>query len=165
LSLFGALEGGTDDQVGIGRECHAFRNVTLLHVMFSDFDLVKFSIPFGGTTMNSDSADSDRTPHAAADQTGRPGKRMLWYTCDDGGEGVTTYTYEIGEEPWQFTFTHDAAKGVYVLAKADGTIERFRDNPARHLVVERDPVTGELRPAVKRGQPTYIYLCREQREP
>jgi hypothetical protein len=134
------------------------------HVTFSDFDLFNLPMPFGGTSMNFDSLDSDRTPHAA-DQTGRPGKRMLWYTCDDGGEGVTTYTYEIGEEPWQFTFTHDAAKGVYVLAKSDGTIERFRDNPARHLVVERDPVTGELRPAVKRGQPSYIYLCREQREP
>ena len=114
--------------------------------------------------MNFDSPDSDRPHHAAAQNCG-PGKRMLWYTCDDGGEGITTYTYGIGEEPWQFTFTHDAAKGVYVLAKADGTTERFRDNPARHLVVERDPVTGELRPAVKRGQPTYIYLCREQREP
>ena len=72
--------------------------------------------------------------------------------------------YEIGEEPWQFTFTHDAAAGVYVLAIPDGATERFRDNLARHLVVERDPVTGELRPAVQRGQPTYIYLCREQRE-
>ena len=115
--------------------------------------------------MNSDSPDSDRPTHAAAAQTSRPGRRMLWYTCDDGGEGVTTYTYEIGEEPWQFTFTHDPAKGVFVLAKPDGTTERFRDNPERHLVVEPDPVTGELRPAVKRGQPTYIYLCREQREP
>ncbi len=114
--------------------------------------------------MNSDSPDSDRTPQAAA-PNGRPERHMIWYTCDDGGEGLTTYTYEIGEEPWQFTFTHDAATGVYVLAKPDGTTEQFRDNPARHLVVERDPVTGELRPVVKRGQPTYIYLCREQREP
>ena len=114
--------------------------------------------------MSFDSTDSDRPSHAA-DQTGRPGKRMLWYTCDDQGGGVTTYTYETGEEPWQFTFTHDVVKGVYVLAKPDGTTERFRDNPARHLVLESDPVTGELRPAVKRGQPTYIYLCREQREP
>ena len=114
--------------------------------------------------MNLDSPESDRPPHAAA-QTGQPERHMLWYTCDDEGEGVTTYTYEIGEEPWQFTFTHNAAAGVYVLAKPDGTTKQFRDNPARHLVVEQDPVTGELRPAVKRGQPTYIYLCREQREP
>ena len=47
----------------------------------------------------------------------------------------------------------------------DGTTERFRDNPARHLVVEPDLETGELRPAVKYGRPVYIYLCREQREP
>ncbi len=124
----------------------------------------KLAMPFGGTTMNSDSTDRDGPPQAAA-ETGRPGRHMLWYTRDDGGEGVTTYTYEIGEEARQFTFTHDTAQGIFVLAKPDGTTERFRDNPARYLVVEQDPVTGELRPAVKRGQPTYIYLCREQREP
>jgi hypothetical protein len=116
--------------------------------------------------MNSDSPDSDRTPQITAIETGQPARRMLWYSYDDGGGGeVTTYSYEIGEEPWQFTFTHDTATGVYVLNKSDGTTERFRDKPARHLVVEPDPVTGELRPAVKRGQPTYLYLCREQREP
>jgi hypothetical protein len=36
--------------------------------------------------------------------------------------------------------------------------------PIRHLVVEPDPETGELKPVVERGSPTYLYLCREERE-
>ncbi len=43
--------------------------------------------------------------------------------------------------------------------------ERFRDKLVRYLVVEPDPETGELRPAVKAGGPVYLYLCREDREP
>ncbi len=46
----------------------------------------------------------------------------------------------------------------------DGRVERFRDKPARQLMVEPDPVTGELLPVIKAGHPTYIYLCREERE-
>jgi hypothetical protein len=42
--------------------------------------------------------------------------------------------------------------------------ERFRDNPVRHLVVEPDPQTGEMRPVTERGQPAYFYLSREERE-
>jgi hypothetical protein len=91
--------------------------------------------------------------------------RPVLYSCDDELGPVTTYTYVIEERPALFTFTHDTAKGVFVVTNRDGTTERFRDNPARHLVVEPDPETGELRPAVKYGRPVYIYLCREQREP
>jgi hypothetical protein len=36
--------------------------------------------------------------------------------------------------------------------------------PARQLMVALDPETGELRPVIQRSQPTYIYLCREERE-
>ena len=38
---------------------------------------------------------------------------------------------------------------------------RFHDNAARHLVVEPDPVTGELWPAIKDGKPACLYLWRE----
>jgi hypothetical protein len=31
-------------------------------------------------------------------------------------------------------------------------------------MVEPDPVTGELRPVVKHGEPVYVYLCREEWE-
>jgi hypothetical protein len=46
----------------------------------------------------------------------------------------------------------------------DGKTEYFRDSPARQLMVEPDPQTGEMRPVTKRGQPVYAYLCREERE-
>ena len=39
-----------------------------------------------------------------------------------------------------------------------------RDNPAWHLVLEPDPDTGELWPVIRFGQPTYIYISREERE-
>jgi hypothetical protein len=91
--------------------------------------------------------------------------RPVLYSCENDLGPLTTYTYLIEERPALFTFAHDMAKGVFVVSNHDGTTERFRDNPARQLLVERDPETGELRPAVKHGRPVYIYLCREQREP
>jgi hypothetical protein len=51
-----------------------------------------------------------------------------------------------------------------VLVGAGSTRTRFHDNAARHLVVELDSVTGELRPVIKDGKPAYLYLCREERE-
>jgi hypothetical protein len=84
---------------------------------------------------------------------------------DEGAAGsVTTYTYFVEAAPGAFHFVHDNAKGVFVLTKRDGTTERFRDKPVRHLVVEPDPETGELRPAIKGGVPVYLHLCREERE-
>jgi hypothetical protein len=83
----------------------------------------------------------------------------------DGKPGsVTTVTYFVEEQPRRFDLVHDKAKGVYVLTMPDGASERFRDKPARYLVVEPDRSTGELRPAVKGGLPVYLYLCREERE-
>jgi hypothetical protein len=78
--------------------------------------------------------------------------------------GSATYTYFVEEAPRVFDFVHDKANGRYVLTKPDGTTERFRDKPVRHLVVEPDPDTGGMRPAVKGGQPVYVYLCREERD-
>ncbi len=77
---------------------------------------------------------------------------------------MVTYTYEFREAPSHFCFAHDRTRGLYAATQPDGTTELFRDNPVRYLVVEPDPQTGELRPAVKYGQPVYLYLCREQRE-
>ena len=81
---------------------------------------------------------------------------------------VTTFTYEA-EPPspaFQFQFSHDKEKRLLVLTWPDGKTEHFRDNPIRQLVVEPDPdsATGELRPAIKNGQPVFVYLCREERE-
>ena len=98
------------------------------------------------------------------DKTRPPEWGPTWYAHRQLGP-VTTYTYLVDERPADFTFKHDARKWVFVVTNRDGTTERFRDNPARHLVVEPDPETGELRLAVKYGRPVYIYLCREPREP
>ena len=59
---------------------------------------------------------------------------------------------------------HDKSKGLFILTWADGRVERFRDNPARQLLVELDPETGEMRPVTKNGRPAYVWLCREERE-
>ena len=77
-------------------------------------------------------------------------------------ETVSAYFYE--PTPDQFTFEHDKQKRLFLLTGKDGKVERFRDNPVRQLVVEPDPETGEMRPVTVLGKPTYIYLCREDRE-
>ena len=63
-----------------------------------------------------------------------------------------------------FAFEHDREKGIFRITGPSGEVEVFRDKPVRHLVVEPDPVTGELKPVLRRGSPTYLYLCREERE-
>ncbi len=63
-----------------------------------------------------------------------------------------------------FDFEHDAAKGIFRITDPDGRIEVFRDKPVRHLVVEPDPESGQMKPVVTRGCPTVLYLCREERE-
>jgi hypothetical protein len=50
------------------------------------------------------------------------------------------------------------------LTGPDGSTECFRDNPTRYLVVEPDAETSEMTPVLKRGRPTYLYLCREEQE-
>ena len=63
---------------------------------------------------------------------------------------VTTFVY--GEEPPvpAVRFSHDREKRLLILTWSDGRIETFRDNPARQLVVELDPETGEPRPVTKK---------------
>lgn len=47
---------------------------------------------------------------------------------------------------------------------SDGKVEVFRARPVRNLVLEPDRQTGELKPAIARGYPTYRFLCREEHE-
>ena len=89
---------------------------------------------------------------------------FLGYNVDEPSEGLTTFTYWCTESPEQSTYAHDTADGLFIVTRPDGTVERFRDNAVRHLVVEPDPQTAQLRPAVKNGQFVYLYLCREHRE-
>jgi hypothetical protein len=107
---------------------------------------------------DSDAADRQRTPHEGQSRAWPP---TGYYNA---GEAVVTHNYEVRENPRQFSFDHDKAAGLFVIKKADGTVERFRDNPTRYLVVEPNRETGKLQPAVKQGQPVYLYLARQDRE-
>ena len=77
---------------------------------------------------------------------------------------VTKLVY--GEEPPvpAFQLSHDRERRLFILTWSDGRIERFRDSPARQLVVEPDPKTGEPRRVTKNGRPVFVYLCRKERE-
>ena len=99
------------------------------------------------------------------------------YTYDSGSrligvheiarsEGSIVRGDACGPEPQNppFQFAHDKDKGLFILTWPDGRVERFRDRPARQLMVEPDRQTGAMRPVIKRGQPVYVYLCREERE-
>jgi hypothetical protein len=82
----------------------------------------------------------------------------------EGGSIITTFTYHIEPRTTSFPFADDQRKGLFTLSWPDGKVEHFRDNPARQLVVEPDPETGELRPATRHGEPVYLFVCREERE-
>jgi hypothetical protein len=81
---------------------------------------------------------------------------------------TTTFVYGIsepaGSKPRAFTFEHSQEKRLFVLTWSDGEVEVFRDNATRYLVVEPDDEPGELRPKLTYGRPTFLYLCREERE-
>jgi len=107
------------------------------------------------------------------DQDPTPKRPAVNYTYDEAvasalgpesisGPQITTYTFQY--YPPSFTFEHDARRRVFRLTHSEGKTECFRDNPTRYLVVEPHPESGEFRPATKHGKPTYLYLCREERE-
>jgi len=111
-------------------------------------------------TMNSDSDAKYPRPT----DSGQNGARAERPYPDGLIPGMTTLRYDIRKGLRRFSFAHDRTKGVYAITNLDGTTEHFRDDAVRYLVVKPDPETGELRPAVKRDQPVYLYLCREQLE-
>jgi len=97
----------------------------------------------------------------AGDNRSRPNKKPEIIPLPDA---VTTFVYDAGPLVPAFRFAHDQQKRLFVLTWPDGKTEHFRDNPARQLLVEPDPWTGELRPVTNDGQAVYMYLCREERE-
>jgi hypothetical protein len=78
---------------------------------------------------------------------------------------ITTITYDA-PAPSRPThqFEHDRENGIIRIPWDDGRVEVFREKPVRHLVVGPDAETGDMTPVVKHGRPTYLYLCREERE-
>jgi len=77
---------------------------------------------------------------------------------------IATYNDPAEPHAEQLQFEHDRQNRLFVVTLPDGKTERFRDNPVRHLIVEPDPQSGEMRPVIKHGQPAYLYLSREERE-
>src|SRR5262245_39851492 len=59
------------------------------------------------------------------------------------------------EPPWRTE--HDREQGIFRLTGPDGQTECFRSQPARFLVVEPDPQTGEFRPQIRQGEPRILH--------
>jgi hypothetical protein len=125
-----------------------------------------------------DSSDDLPKDHGPSGEPKPANPMNPWpFGSEFGAAAITTYTYDFassvlplcdpatGERRDEFTFSHNQAKGEYLLSVPDGTVERFRHIPARYLVAEPDPNSGSIGPAVRHGLPVYLYLCREQREP
>ncbi len=73
-------------------------------------------------------------------------------------------TYRVKPRAPLFTFEHDTQERLFQLTWPDGKTERFRDRPVRHLQVEPDPDTGEMRPVAGHGRPDFIDLIGEERK-
>jgi hypothetical protein len=82
----------------------------------------------------------------------------------EDGRVKTFYTWSLEPRAPLFTFEHDTRKGLFEVTWPDGQTEHYRDRPVRHLQVEPDPDTGEMRPVTRHGRPVFIYLSREERE-
>jgi hypothetical protein len=74
------------------------------------------------------------------------------------------YVYGFSGHTPRLNVEHDPEKRVFRITGADGKVSVFRDEPVRFLVATRDPRTGETMPALRYGEPEYLYLCREERE-
>lgn len=82
--------------------------------------------------------------------------------------GVTPFTYDTGElvstlqsEAPSCSCERDEKKRLFRITTADGQTTEFHDPAVRFLVVEPDPITGELSPVIIKGKPKVIYLYRE----
>jgi hypothetical protein len=105
-----------------------------------------------------------------------PSGRMVACVRPGSGPHEQHVTIEVGEVPDAPLFSpceasppaqvdHDCEKRLYRIKGPDGQTEVFRDSPVRFLILRPDPETGEPKPVIRFGQPEYLYLCREEREP
>jgi hypothetical protein len=81
------------------------------------------------------------------------------------------YTYQVPERPAaraRVEVEHNREKRVFIVTDPGGKPAYFRDQPARFLVVEPDDdddaEPGAMKPVLKHGEPTVLYLCREEWE-
>jgi hypothetical protein len=111
--------------------------------------------------MNSDSSSPDRGPGDPSDN------KFRWTEVPRLARNVgkvVTYVYSAGPQPPPAIVQRDDSKRLFVITMPDGTVDRYRDRPVRHLIVEPDPKTGGMWPAIKDGKPATIWLCREEVE-
>ena len=109
------------------------------------------------------SADSPSPSQQRVEYTEPDGRLVDVHQRTIAGVKVIDYCYVFEARP-SFSFEHDEQRRLFILTWADGKTEQFRDNASRHLLVEPDPQTGEMRPVVRSGKPSFLYLCREERE-
>jgi hypothetical protein len=110
-----------------------------------------------------DREDVSGTGEASVDEADNGMPRISSFAYDGAGR-TTTYTYSYNPGPPLYELEHLQEKGLFALVGPDGQTEYFRDRPARYLVVEADPETGEFAPVVKNRRPVLLWLCREERE-
>jgi hypothetical protein len=78
-----------------------------------------------------------------------------------GAGARTVFTYPCPERAIPDRVEHDPERRALRLTRPDGTAIAFRDQPVRFLVVEPDPQSGKLRPAISMGKAKVVYLCPE----
>jgi hypothetical protein len=76
----------------------------------------------------------------------------------------TTLTYELRRQAPRVRVEPDREKRVFRVVEPTGKTAVFRDEAVPFLVVEPDAETGEMKPALRLGEPQVLYLCREERE-
>jgi hypothetical protein len=77
---------------------------------------------------------------------------------------MTVFTYSCPQRAIPIQVEHDPKRRALRPFRPDGTTIAFRDQPVRFLVVEPDPNSGMLRPAVSMDKAKVVYLCPEMVE-
>jgi hypothetical protein len=92
---------------------------------------------------------------------------VIRYTCDGEGdkfaEGVArrrTRSSAAGGEP-KLEVAYDRSRHVIQITQEGGETAEFEDRPARFLLMDRDPETGKMKPAMEWGCPVFYHLTRE----
>jgi hypothetical protein len=69
----------------------------------------------------------------------------------DDGSVQMWHSYLVEPDTQAFEFEKDKTERLFILTWPDERTERFRDCPVRHLGVDPDFQTGEVRPEAETG--------------
>ena len=69
---------------------------------------------------------------------------------------ITTYVYSFPERSPRFQVEHDRKRRQIRIVETDGATRVFRARPTRYLVVVPNPLTGEIMPMMRYGEPEYL---------